>query len=288
MVAGVDGLRTQLTQQNTILGPHHIDAGRGWCSQVVRSMRQFFGSMRQFFRSMLRDAKRSVPVVLFALASACARGDATESHRPSSLVEGGSTHDSFRTDSLRTDSIARVRQDSVNRTRPGYVIDSILPVEEQLRRFRAAIDGTPVQSLSGGSASRDELVQRFARAVERSDSASLAGLAVSAREFADLIYPESPNVHAPYQQDPALVWRTIQNPSQSGLKRLVRRAGGMAMPVAGYRCNEKPVAVGRNRFWGGCELRIVDVNGATSTHRLFGTIVERGGRFKFMGYRNEF
>lgn len=191
-------------------------------------------------------------------------------------------------DSVIADSIARVRQDSINRTLPGYVIDSILPVEEQLRRFRAAIGGERVRALVGGARSRDELVRRFARAVETSDTATLFRLAVSPREFADLIYPESPNVRPPYQQDPALVWRTIQNPSQSGLRRLVRRAGGIPMPLAGYRCNDAPAIVGRNRFWRDCELRIRGPNGDTSLHRLFGTIVEREGQFKFLGYRNEF
>jgi hypothetical protein len=34
-------------------------------------------------------------------------------------------------DSARADSIALVRQDSINRAQPGYVVDSILPMEEQ-------------------------------------------------------------------------------------------------------------------------------------------------------------
>jgi hypothetical protein len=46
-----------------------------------------------------------------------------------------------RHDSIRADSVARARQDSINRATPGYVIDSLLPPEEEARRFRDAFPG---------------------------------------------------------------------------------------------------------------------------------------------------
>src|SRR5678815_1044414 len=65
-----------------------------------------------------------------------------------------------RTDSVRADSIARARQDSINRASPGYVIDSVLPVEEELRRFRAAVGGTTAtEELRHASLSRADLVR---------------------------------------------------------------------------------------------------------------------------------
>ena len=63
----------------------------------------------------------------------------------------------------RADSIARARQDSINRASPGYVIDSVLPVEEEIRRFRAAVGGATAAELQHASASRTELVERFVR-----------------------------------------------------------------------------------------------------------------------------
>lgn len=191
-------------------------------------------------------------------------------------------------DSVVKDSLARARQDSINHTLPGYFVDSILPVEEQLRRFRAMVGGAPVTTLRNGSASRDALVRRFMRAVVAADSNELRAMAIDAREFADLIYPESPSTKPPYQQDPALVWRTIQNPSASGLKRLVRRAGGVPVRLASYRCEAAAAKQGRNILWSGCFLTLVGEKGDSSTHRFFGTIVEREGQFKFMSYKNEF
>jgi hypothetical protein len=43
------------------------------------------------------------------------------------------------------------------------------------------------------------------------------------------------------------------------------------------------VAEGENRLHERCEVR---VNAAGTPTRLFGTILERDGRFKFLGYAN--
>src|SRR5690348_8848314 len=92
-------------------------------------------------------------------------------------------------DSARTDSIARARQDSINRAQPGYIVDSVLPVAEELRRFRSAIGGAPVTALANGSTSRNALVQRFLKAVAATDTADIRAMTLTAREFADLVYP---------------------------------------------------------------------------------------------------
>jgi hypothetical protein len=191
-------------------------------------------------------------------------------------------------DSARKDSIARARQDSINRAQPGYVIDSILPVEEMLRRFRAKVGGTPVTALQHASPSRDALIARFLKAVAASDSSELRAMALNAREFADLVYPESPNTKPPYKEDPALMWMTIQNPSQSGYIRLVRRTDEIPTKLFDYRCTGPTEKQGRNTFTAGCVLRLIEKNGETKSHRYFGSIIERDHKFKIVSYRNEF
>ncbi len=218
-------------------------------------------------------------VSLVGMMTAC--GGASE-RAPGARADAGAL------DSARRDSVARARQDSVNRTLPGYVIDSILPVEEQLRRFRAVLGGERATTLLPAIRSRDSLVSRFVDRLAAGDSAALRAMAVTAREFADLVYPDSPNTKPPYSQDPALVWRTIQNPSESGFIRLVRRAGGIHVRLVGYRCEAAPTRQGRNTLWGGCLLDLKGPKGDTSTHRFFGTILERDGHFKFLSFRNEF
>lgn len=191
-------------------------------------------------------------------------------------------------DAAVADSIARARQDSINRTLPGYVVDSILPIEEELRRFRAALPGDSATRFAGGSKSREALARRFVRALVANDTADLQAMAVHGREFADLYYPESPYTRAPYRQSPALAWSLIQNPSTSGLTRLVRRLGGKQMTYVSHNCDPKVLHEGRNTRYAGCLITVVDAEGKTVTKRYFGSIVERDGQYKFMSYTNQF
>jgi hypothetical protein len=202
-------------------------------------------------------------------------------------------------DSLRADSTARAQQDSINRTLPGYVVDSILPAEEELRRFRLAVAAgedagaaneprDSATTLAGGARSREGLVRRFMTALSANDSSAFSEMLLTAREFADLVYPESPYTHPPYRQSPALVWNQIRNPSTSGLTRLLRRIGGTRIHYMSHFCDRRPDRQGANVIWAGCTVRIVDQNRDTTSQRLFGSIIERDGQFKFVSYSNEF
>ncbi len=71
----------------------------------------------------------------------------------------------------------RARQDSIVRARPGYIIDSLLPVEEEIRRFQATIPVRPT-AFSNAARSRSELVKQFVRALEQNDTTALRHLVV--------------------------------------------------------------------------------------------------------------
>ena len=191
-------------------------------------------------------------------------------------------------DSTRADSIARARQDSINRTLPGYVIDSAHTPEEDLRRFRKAFPGDSATTFVGGSSSREALVRRFVRAVVESDTNDLRAMAVHAREFSDLYYPESPYAHPPYHQPPEEAWMLIQTPSSTGLTKLLKKLGGKPMTYVSNACDPKVAHDGATTRYAGCLVRTVGTNGDTVTRRLFGSIVERNGQYKFLSYTNNF
>ena len=85
-----------------------------------------------------------------------------------------------------------------------------------------------------------------------------------------------------------MIWRTIENPSQSGFIRLIRRSGQIPTKLFDYSCTGKTETQGKNRFISGCILRVIDKKGETTSHRYFGSIIERGGKYKIVSYRNEF
>jgi hypothetical protein len=195
---------------------------------------------------------------------------------------------SSRTDSLRTDSIARARQDSINRTLPGYVIDSARPIAEEIRRFAARVGGNPVRSFAHASSSHEALIRRVVRDVSRADSADLAAAAITPREFIDLVYPSSPYTHPPYEQPPDLVWMQIANPSAAGYRRLLARRGGQTFAYVNSSCTDRPEHQGPNTLFVNCGITVRDASNTEIKQRWFGTIVERNGRFKILSYRNQF
>ncbi|MBA3498360.1 MAG: hypothetical protein H0T86_14765, partial [Gemmatimonadales bacterium] len=77
------------------------------------------------------------------------------------------------------------------------VIDSALPIEEALRRFREG--RTEPKALRGGVSSRESLARGFVAALEARDTAALRRLVLSAEEFAWLYYPASALSKPPYQ-----------------------------------------------------------------------------------------
>lgn len=187
---------------------------------------------------------------------------------------------------LRADSAARARQDSINRAQPGYVVDSILPVEEQLRRFR--VDLPEVTTLASDARSREAIVREVVSAVEKGDAPRLASLAVSPAEYAWLVYPATEHVSGPMTQAPQLAWYLLSTASDVGQRRLLERLGSQPLRVTGHTCATRPVHQGANEIWSGCMVIRRNEEGREVRQRLFGALIEREGRWKVLSFANDF
>src|SRR5688572_5120568 len=192
-----------------------------------------------------------------------------------------------RSDPNRVDSIARSRQDSINRAAPGYVIDSLLPPEEEARRFRAAFPGDSAIAFADGEGSREALVRRFVRSLGVADTNDLRRMVLKGREFVDIYYPGSPYASGPYHQPVGFAWRMIQDPSGVGFTKLLGRLAGRPLTFVWQRCEPQVMREGKVDRYTGCLVRVVDERGDSVTKRLFGSIVSYRGQFKFLSYTND-
>ena len=159
--------------------------------------------------------------------------------------------------------------------------DSTVPLAVRLERFRDGLDAPA--TFTHGAASRDELVARFAAAVQRNDTAALGTLALTRAEFAWLYYPEAPESAAPYELEPSLMWFTLQTNSGRGLRALLDERGGKPLGVLGHECDGVR-RHGKLALWGPCLVRRLRGPGDTVAERLFGPIVERDGLYKFVSF----
>ena len=154
-----------------------------------------------------------------------------------------------------------------------------------LARFQR---NTPaVAELQGGATSRDELVQRFVVALERRDTAELRAMALDRSEFAYLYYPTTPQSRPPYDLSPDLMWFMLVEHGSKGIRHALEERGGQQLGFAGHHCEGNPSREGLNTIWGPCVVQRLGARGDTISERLFGLIIERRGRFKFVNYANQ-
>jgi hypothetical protein len=165
------------------------------------------------------------------------------------------------------------------------VVDSIFPIEEEVRRFRATLTEHPT-ALANTSPSREALVDRFLRALATADTSELRRMALSRAEFAYLYYPTTQFAAPPYELSPALVWYRLESYSSRGLVRALNRFGARPLHATGHSCETEPLVQGENTLWHGCVVRVRGPDGDIATVTLFGPILERAGEFKLLSFAN--
>jgi hypothetical protein len=102
-----------------------------------------------------------------------------------------------------------------------------------------------------------------------------------------LYYPTNPQALPPYDLNPDLMWFMLSSGSAKGITRALGELGGQHLGYAGYVCDSIPSRQGSNTIWGPCAVRLHPEGRDTASERLFGLIVERDGRYKFVSYANK-
>jgi hypothetical protein len=160
-----------------------------------------------------------------------------------------------------------------------------MPMDEALALFRAGLP--EVSRLEHGASDRGALIDQFVAAVEHGDTATARTLVMSRAEFAYLYFPHSAYARPPFRQDPSLTWFLLLQDSQKGITRVFNRFAGEPARIIDYSCAERPRRVGPLRLWSDCRATVRERRGERATLRLFGPIVEYGGRYKFLTYAND-
>jgi hypothetical protein len=74
--------------------------------------------------------------------------------------------------------------------------------------------------------------------------------------------------------------------SNERLPKALARLGGTTVSLVQLRCPDSATVEGKNRLHQQCALRLRAGATTLPEGRWFGTILEREGRFKFIGYAN--
>lgn len=182
----------------------------------------------------------------------------------------------------RSDGALIASRDSLRKT-PGYVIDSVFPPDEALRRFQRDAGPAP-DALTAGAASLDALLRRYWATLTSGDSMALQPLVVSKAEFAHLYFPESAEPASGMQ--PHISWLLLSNNSGRGLARALAIASDSDAPILGTACIDRRQIAGRNIVHGPCGI-VRSASAKRDTLWITNHVIERGGVFKLMSFANE-
>lgn len=212
---------------------------------------------------------RIASIIGLALAAACSSGDASPRSSPASGV------------------IATPRGSEASEAvaAPQLVVDSARPMADLIERFQ---HGLPIaERMENGEPSKEALVRAFFTALYRRDTTVVAKLFITRAEFAYLYFPSSRLSRPPYEIDPAFAWFQLSSDSEQGVRKALERLGGRRMKYLGFSCGPDPVDEGAVRSWQSCVVRWRNPGGEEFEAALFGSIIERDGRFKFFSYTND-
>lgn len=165
-------------------------------------------------------------------------------------------------------------------------VDTLRPPAEALARFR---DGLPIaDSLAGGAPSRDSLVARFVDAIARLDTAAVRAMVLDRAEYGWIYFPSLQRMNPGVRMQPEVMWMLHVQDSEKGITRVLRRLGGGQARFGAYACEDAPQVEGGNRYWHACTVETIAPDGETAALKLFGSLVERGGRWKIVSCANDF
>lgn len=165
------------------------------------------------------------------------------------------------------------------------VVDSAVPNEVALARFQEGL--TEPTRLSGGVASREELLKTYLHSLSQRDTTTLVRLAMTRAEFGWLYYPTNPQSQPPYDLDPQLMWFLQLGNSDNGLREALNTYGGLPLTYLSQRCDADSSVQGTNVLWGPCWIRFVNGPADTVEERLVSLIIRRDGMFKIVSYANK-
>ena len=186
----------------------------------------------------------------------------------------------------RSDGILIPSPDSLRKT-PGYIIDSILPPAEALRRLQQEVTDPIPTRLTGGADSRAALIRAYWEALQRTDTTLIRSLVVSKAEFAYLYFPESSPFASGMQPVPA--WVLYEAQTGRGLTAASSQAREAAAGRAVLRdvtCRAGGRMEGASETSGPCGVVVRWPDQRTDTLWIASTVIRRDGRYKLLGLDN--
>ncbi len=144
--------------------------------------------------------------------------------------------------------------------------------------------GRSSSSLPNAHGSAESLAQAVLDALKREDINSLNTLTLNEQEFREHVWPELPAARPERNLPFSYVWGDLHQKSNARLRATLAKHGGNKYELVSIRFTGETTRHQSYRVHRDSELTVRDNEGREQQVRLFGSVLEKNGRFKIFSY----
>jgi hypothetical protein len=145
----------------------------------------------------------------------------------------------------------------------------------------ASCGGAP---LTNSFDSAEAMSRAVLEAIEKHDVEALRALALDKEEFTGHVWPELPAARPERNLSPSFVWMSLNQKSSVMLRHLLAAHGGRKYQLVGVRFLGKTAQFDSFQVHRDGELTVKDGDGREQQVRVFGSVLQKNGRYKVFSY----
>ena len=148
----------------------------------------------------------------------------------------------------------------------------------------AAPAAAPAAPLAGSQATPEAVAREALERIAAGDRAALLDLSLSETEFREVVYPELPASRPERNTSADFVWRGLHQKSRNSLAFTLDRYAGQRLELVAVDFLGETTDYGSYRVHCKTALTVRRPDGAKTVVRLFGSMIERAGRYRIFSF----
>ena len=149
---------------------------------------------------------------------------------------------------------------------------------------RPAPPAAAVAPLAASAETPEEAVRRALERIAAGDREGLLAIALSEAEFREVVYPELPASRPERNTSADYVWRGLRQKSRNSLAFTLDRYTGAPLELVAVEFLGETTDYGSYRVHRKTALTVKRPDGSQAVVRLFGSMIERAGRYKIFSF----
>lgn len=148
----------------------------------------------------------------------------------------------------------------------------------------SAVPGAASAPLAGSQATPEAVAREALERVAAGDREALLSISLSETEFREVVYPELPASRPERNTSADFVWRGLNQKSRNSLAFTLDRYAGQRLELVAVDFLGETTDYGSYRIHRQTALTVRRPDGAKTVVRLFGSMIERAGRYRIFSF----